>query len=98
MQNSTAQKKVYLVRLLCLKMVYRIKFAVLWYRPKEGVLTFPLCAKCAEEQNQGECSHSDFERSLVGDWPVVEVQEAVYRGYIIQEVLASPIGILNKII
>ena len=58
-----------------------------------GKLTFPLCATCSQEQRplplttrRWTCSHSIAERCLTGTWCTPELQEALNRGYRIQQV------------
>ena len=53
-----------------------------------GKLTFPLCAKCVEEEMQkpmlersNMCGHSVEERMLRGTWCTPELQKAVEKGY-----------------
>ncbi|KAJ8019801.1 putative DNA polymerase [Holothuria leucospilota] len=46
-----------------------------------GKLLFPLCAKCAAEENQATCRHSDAERALEGTWVSVELHKALQTGY-----------------
>jgi hypothetical protein len=43
-------------------------------------LMFPLCCKCADT-HQGECTHSDKERCIVGTWVVDELRKAVEMDY-----------------
>ena len=56
-------------------------------------LTFPLCGKCVEEQQQKPmlqrvhyCTHSDVERMLRGTWCTPEIQKAVEKGYQIRKI------------
>ena len=51
-----------------------------------GKLIFSLCSKCASEQNQLKCEHSDEERALIGTWVTLEVQEALKHGYKVCEI------------
>ena len=51
-----------------------------------GKMMFPLCAKCAEAQNQSFCDHSDTERGLLGTWVSEEVKMAIRFGYVLQNV------------
>ena len=46
---------------------------------------FPLCAKCAEEQHQGLCKHTDKERQLTGTWASIELIKALDKGYTLVE-------------
>ena len=50
-----------------------------------GKLVFTLCNTCALNQSR-ECSHSDKERSLLGTWITLEIQEAVRQGYKIEKI------------
>ena len=52
---------------------------VLPYRTNK--LLFPLCRTCADTMNQEECHHTDQERQLTGTWVILEVLEAVKKGY-----------------
>ena len=51
----------------------------------DGKLFFPLCSKCALERSPN-CNHSDKERTLVGTWVTLEVQEAIKNGYYINKI------------
>ena len=51
----------------------------------KGKLMFPLCQKCAEDMVQGDCTHSDEERALLGTWVSLELEKAVQMGYVILE-------------
>ena len=44
-------------------------------------LVFPLCGKCANEQLQMLCPHSQDERRLMGVFMHVELNKAVQLGY-----------------
>ena len=53
-----------------------------------GKLTFPLCAKCVEDEMPKRmtekthvCKHSDEERMLTGTWCTPELLKAVEKGY-----------------
>ena len=53
-----------------------------------GKLTFPLCAKCVEQELQKPmlsrshyCPHTDSERTLRGTWCTPELQKAIEKGY-----------------
>ncbi|XP_048008700.1 uncharacterized protein LOC125243250 [Megalobrama amblycephala] len=49
-----------------------------------GKLMFPLCRRCAEQQNQTTpCTHSDDERALTGTWVSIELLKAVEKGYVV---------------
>ena len=50
-------------------------------------LMFPLCSACADTMNQGNCTHNDEERCIVGTWVVDEVRKAVEMGYGLVDVL-----------
>ncbi|KAK7590294.1 hypothetical protein V9T40_001907 [Parthenolecanium corni] len=52
---------------------------------KAEKLVFPLCKKCAENQ-QPVCNHTDEERQFVGTWSTIEVNKAVERGYKVTDV------------
>ncbi len=45
-----------------------------------GKLMFPLCFKCASESNTN-CTHSENERALEGEWCTLEIYEAIKYGY-----------------
>ena len=44
---------------------------------------FSLCSACADTMNQGDCTHFDKERCIVGTWVVDEVLNTVEMGYIV---------------
>jgi hypothetical protein len=44
-------------------------------------LMFPLCSACANNLNQGRCTHSDDERCIIGSRLTDEVRKAVDMGY-----------------
>lgn len=46
-----------------------------------GKLVFPLCAKCAEDEQTEPCEHNVDERMLDGTWVTVEVVKAKELGY-----------------
>ena len=48
-------------------------------------LLFPLCRVCAENKIQ-KCTHTDNERSFIGTWCTNELNEAIYKGYKIQNI------------
>jgi len=48
---------------------------------------FPLCSACADTMNQGNCTHSDEERCIVGTWAVYEVRKALEMGNGVMDVL-----------
>jgi hypothetical protein len=55
------------------------------YRSR-GKLLFPLCKTCADENNQGSCSHADpNDRALTGTWVTVEIDKALELGYTVLE-------------
>jgi hypothetical protein len=47
---------------------------------------FTLCSACADTINQGNCTHTDEERCIVGTWVVDEVRKAIWMGYILMNV------------
>jgi len=49
-------------------------------------LMFTLCSACADTINQGNCTHTDEERCIVGTWVVDEVRKAIWMGYILMNV------------
>jgi len=49
-------------------------------------LMITLCSPCADTMNQGNCTHSDEERCIVGRWVVEKVRNAVEMGYGIVDV------------
>lgn len=51
-----------------------------------GKLLFPLCARCAEEQCQRDCKHSDQFRIIHGTWATEELLLALEFGYQITNV------------
>lgn len=51
-----------------------------------GKLTFPLCRTCAQDVQQGPCTHNDEQRSLTGVWCTPELMEAIKQGYSIMKV------------
>nr|CAD2205395.1 unnamed protein product [Meloidogyne enterolobii] len=54
---------------------------VLPYRTHDGRLTFPLCAKCADNRQQRPCTHGERERSWLTGYTHVELNYALERGY-----------------
>jgi len=46
-----------------------------------GKLTFPLCAKCTDTRNYGDCNHSDEQRAWDGAWVTPEIYKALKSGY-----------------
>jgi len=52
-----------------------------------STLMFPLCSACAGTTNQGNCTHSDEERSIVGTWVVDVSRKTVEMGYGLVNVL-----------
>lgn len=46
-----------------------------------GKLKFPLCSRCAANENQKSCTCSDEDRALVGTWYTPEIQKALEKGY-----------------
>ncbi|KAF8785195.1 hypothetical protein HNY73_010769 [Argiope bruennichi] len=57
----------------------RLYHPVLPYRSR-GKLTFPLCSKCVETQNN-ICEHDDTDWASKGTWVTIEVQKASDVGY-----------------
>nr|CAD2199872.1 unnamed protein product [Meloidogyne enterolobii] len=51
------------------------------YRTFDGRLTFPLCAKCADDKQQRPCAHSSRERSWLTGYTHVELNAALEYGY-----------------
>lgn len=51
------------------------------YRTKEGLLVFPLCAKCAEKQQRKRCTHTPMERSWVDAFLDEDIKLALKLGY-----------------
>jgi hypothetical protein len=63
----------------------RLFHPVLAYRARNKLL-FPLCRTCAEEGNQGSCTHDDpNDRALTGVWVSFELAKAEDMGYEIME-------------
>lgn len=52
-----------------------------------GKLVFPLCAKCAENNQTDLCRHTDDERVLEGTWVSVEIMKAIELGYKVTEII-----------
>jgi hypothetical protein len=46
-----------------------------------GKNMFMLCTKCASEEQQESCAHTDEERSFLGTWCTPELQFALMKGY-----------------
>ncbi|VDI57140.1 Hypothetical predicted protein [Mytilus galloprovincialis] len=46
-----------------------------------GKLKFPLCKKCADDENQNDCTCTNDERAIVGTWCTPEVELALSKGY-----------------
>lgn len=44
-------------------------------------MTFPLCARCADDVNQSQCEHSPEERSWWGEYTTFELNLAFSHGY-----------------
>lgn len=65
-----------------------LRRALLPYRTKDGRLTFPLCAACAERNEQCErCIHQQWlKRSWVGAYTHVELNRALAMGYRVTDV------------
>ncbi|XP_062568063.1 uncharacterized protein LOC134230308 [Saccostrea cucullata] len=58
----------------------RLYHPVLPYNSK-GKLKFPLCRKCADTENQKECTCSVEDRVIIGTWCTPEIQMATSKGY-----------------
>ncbi|KAL4083956.1 hypothetical protein QTP88_029272 [Uroleucon formosanum] len=52
---------------------------------KSEKLLFPLCYKCAVNQNE-RCDHSQNERQFIGTWTTDEVNKALEKRYIITNI------------
>jgi hypothetical protein len=52
-------------------------YIIQYLRTKAIRRLFPLCFASADTTNQGDCTHSDEERCIVGTWVVDEVSKAV---------------------
>ena len=52
-----------------------------------GKMIFPLCLKCAEEENQDDCEHKASDRQLLGTWTTAELAVAIDHGYQVVTVL-----------
>ena len=46
-----------------------------------GKLMFTLCRRCAIDENQQQCQHSDNDRMLDGEWCSIEIDKALQLGY-----------------
>ncbi|CAC5421904.1 unnamed protein product [Mytilus coruscus] len=46
-----------------------------------GKLKFPLCKKCADDENQDDCICTDEERAITGTWCTPELELARSKGY-----------------
>lgn len=46
-----------------------------------GRLMFTLCAKCATDLHQGECTCTDDQRAMIDIWTIEEVKQGIKRGY-----------------
>lgn len=62
-----------------------MRYPLLAYRTRDGVLTFPLCATCADERNQAECNHTNAKRSWVTAYTHAELNRALDLGYIVTD-------------
>jgi hypothetical protein len=51
-----------------------------------GKLKFPLCGKCAREENYGICTCTDSERSFVGTFISCEINCAIEAGYTVVKI------------
>jgi hypothetical protein len=61
-------------------------YPLLPYRTSNSQLAFPLCKTCAEVQNNGECQHSDDERSWIACYTHAELNKALSLGYTVVDV------------
>ena len=52
-------------------------------------LIFPLRYACADTMNQGDCTHSDEERCIVGTWEIDEFRKVVEMGYGVVDIFES---------
>jgi len=55
-------------------------FAVLPVRMRNKLI-FPLCFKCALDQNNENCYHVEAKRCLVGTWTTMEIKKALEKNY-----------------
>lgn len=63
---------------------------LLAYRTKDGRLTFPLCALCADRKQQHPCTHDDQQRSWKSAYTHVEVNKALELGYKVLNIFEVP--------
>ena len=63
----------------------QLNFAVLPYRARDKTV-FPLCRKCAEEDQTDTCNHNEHERRLEGIYTFHELFTALRRGYQVQHI------------
>ena len=47
---------------------------------------FPLCKVCADQENQGQCNHTEEERSFWRTWVTDEIQKALELDYKAMEI------------
>lgn len=59
----------------------QLSVPLLAYRTKDGRLTFPLCALCADRKQQRPCTHDDQQRSWKSAYTHVEINKALELGY-----------------
>jgi hypothetical protein len=60
-------------------------FAVLPVRVRNKLI-FPLCLRCAHDQNNQDCFHVEAERCLLGTWTTMELKKALEKSYKLIEV------------
>jgi hypothetical protein len=82
MDQLSEYKGLLLVRVLAPR---NLRLAFLPYKTKKGLLTFPLCAMCAEQQCQ-KCTHSQMERTWVAAFTHTDIKLAMDLGYQILEI------------
>jgi hypothetical protein len=63
------------------------------YKTREGLLVFPLCARCSDTQNQKRCSHSDEERAWIAAFPHQDLEMALELGYTILDLYEVSFGV-----
>ena len=51
-----------------------------------GKLMFPLCYKCAQEENFGDCKCSKSDRAFTYTYCIPEIEVAINMGYLIEEI------------
>ena len=60
---------------------HQLRIPLLPYRTRDGRLTFPLCARCADNRQQRSCQHTDEQRSWVCAYTHVELNRGLELGY-----------------